>query len=82
MTTTGITGAGEIGSQIARVAIANGYHVVIANSRGPETLATLIDENELQVVELAASSWNIQLLLNAVAYLAVVVVPGNLYNAT
>lgn len=44
MTTIGIIGAGEIGSQIARAAIANGYHVVIANSRGPETLKDLIEE--------------------------------------
>ncbi|WP_024793358.1 NADPH-dependent F420 reductase [Tomitella biformata] len=44
MTVIGIIGAGEIGSQIARAAIANGYDVVIANSRGPETLQGLIDE--------------------------------------
>lgn len=42
MTTLGIIGAGQIGSQIARVALANGYDVVIANSRGPETLADLV----------------------------------------
>lgn len=44
MTTIGIIGAGEVGSQIARAAIANGYRVVIANSRGPETLAGLVAE--------------------------------------
>ncbi|WOD09849.1 NAD(P)-binding domain-containing protein [Pseudomonas sp. NyZ704] len=44
MTTIGIIGAGEVGSQIARAAIANGYNVVISNSRGPETLKDLIDE--------------------------------------
>ena len=44
MTTIGIIGAGEVGSQIARAAIAAGYDVVIANSRGPETLKDLIDE--------------------------------------
>ena len=31
MNTIGIIGAGEVGSQIARKAIANGYRVVIAN---------------------------------------------------
>lgn len=44
MTVIGIIGAGEVGSQIARAAITNSYHVVIANSRGPETLKDLIDE--------------------------------------
>jgi predicted dinucleotide-binding enzyme len=44
MTTIGIIGAGFIGSQIARAAIARGYDVVLSNSRGPESLAELIDE--------------------------------------
>lgn len=44
MTTLGIIGAGHIGSQVARVAVSNGYDVVIANSRGPETLADLVAE--------------------------------------
>ncbi len=44
MTTIGIIGAGEVGSQIARAAIACGYSVAIANSRGPETLRDLINE--------------------------------------
>ncbi|MET4158475.1 putative dinucleotide-binding enzyme [Agromyces sp. PvR057] len=44
MTTIGIIGAGHIGSQVARAAVANGYEVVISNSRGPETLAELVDE--------------------------------------
>ena len=44
MTTIGIIGAGHIGSQIARLAVRNGYRVVISNSRGPETLSGLIAE--------------------------------------
>ncbi|MCU1543517.1 MAG: oxidoreductase [Microbacteriaceae bacterium] len=44
MTTIGIIGAGHIGSQLARGAVKLGYHVVIANSRGPETLEELIAE--------------------------------------
>ncbi len=42
MTTFGIIGAGHIGSQVARAVIALGHDVVIANSRGPETLADLV----------------------------------------
>src|ERR1041384_2834667 len=44
MLTIGLIGAGHIGSQIARLAVAHGYHVVISNSRGPETLTTLVAE--------------------------------------
>jgi predicted dinucleotide-binding enzyme len=44
MTTLGIIGAGHIGSQIARKAVQLGYDVVISNSRGPETLAGLVEE--------------------------------------
>ncbi len=44
MTTLGIIGAGNIGAQVARAAIGLDYDVVIANSRGPETLAELIEE--------------------------------------
>ncbi|TFD81168.1 NADPH-dependent F420 reductase [Cryobacterium fucosi] len=44
MTTIGLIGAGNIGSQLARLGVANGYDVVISNSRGPETLRDLIEE--------------------------------------
>jgi predicted dinucleotide-binding enzyme len=44
MATIGIIGAGLIGSQLARLAVKNGYQVVISNSRGPATLSDLIAE--------------------------------------
>lgn len=44
MTTVGIIGAGEVGGQLARAFITNGFDVVIANSRGPRTLSRLVDE--------------------------------------
>jgi len=44
MTTIGLIGAGHIGSQVARLAIASGYSVVVSNSRGPETLSALVKE--------------------------------------
>ncbi len=40
----GIIGAGSIGSAIAAVAIKHGHTVVIANSRGPQTLGDLVAE--------------------------------------
>lgn len=42
--TIGFIGAGLIGSQVARLALASGYDVVVSNSRGPETLAGLVSE--------------------------------------
>ncbi len=44
MTTIGILGAGQAGSTLARASIAAGYDIVIANSRGPETLKSLVNE--------------------------------------
>jgi 8-hydroxy-5-deazaflavin:NADPH oxidoreductase len=44
MTRVGIIGAGHIGSTLAKGLVARGYDVAISNSRGPETLTTLIDE--------------------------------------
>ena len=44
MTTLGLIGAGHIGSQLARRAIADGMDVVLSNSRGPATLAELVAE--------------------------------------
>lgn len=44
MTTLGILGAGQAGSTLARVVIGAGYDVVIANSRRPETLTSLVGE--------------------------------------
>ena len=44
MTTIGLIGAGNIGSQLARLAVAHGYDIFISNSRGPETLNALVAE--------------------------------------
>ncbi|MGN6131005.1 MAG: NADPH-dependent F420 reductase [Nocardioidaceae bacterium] len=44
MTTWGFIGSGNIGSTVARLAVAAGHDVVMSNSRGPATLAGLVDE--------------------------------------
>jgi 8-hydroxy-5-deazaflavin:NADPH oxidoreductase len=44
MTTLGLIGSGNIGSTVARLAVAAGHDVVLSNSRGPETLTELVDE--------------------------------------
>ncbi|SOD73210.1 hypothetical protein SAMN05892883_2501 [Jatrophihabitans sp. GAS493] len=43
MTTWGFIGSGHIGSTVARLAVAAGHDVVMSNSRGPDTLAELVD---------------------------------------
>ena len=40
----GLIGAGNIGSQVARLAVAAGHEVIVSNSRGPETLTELVAE--------------------------------------
>ena len=44
MTTIGIIGSGNIGSQLARAFTRIGHDVVVANSRGPESLGDLVSE--------------------------------------
>jgi 8-hydroxy-5-deazaflavin:NADPH oxidoreductase len=44
MTTVGFIGSGHIGSTVARLSVAAGYHVILSNSRGPETLSELAGE--------------------------------------
>ncbi|WP_328454101.1 NADPH-dependent F420 reductase [Amycolatopsis sp. NBC_00438] len=44
MTTVGFIGSGNIGRAVARLAVEAGHHVVLSNSRGPETLADAVAE--------------------------------------
>ncbi|MFG1948808.1 NADPH-dependent F420 reductase [Nonomuraea sp. NPDC048826] len=44
MATLGLIGSGNIGSTLARLAVDAGLDVVLSNSRGPETLAELVEE--------------------------------------
>ncbi|MBN9607428.1 MAG: NAD(P)-binding domain-containing protein [Actinomycetales bacterium] len=66
MTTFGIIGAGNIGRNVATAVIARGHEVVIANSRGPETLGGVVAELGPQAraatVEEAASAGEVVLV--------------------
>jgi 8-hydroxy-5-deazaflavin:NADPH oxidoreductase len=44
MTIIGFIGSGNIGGTVARLSVAAGHQVVLSNSRGPATLAGLVDE--------------------------------------
>lgn len=74
MTTIGFIGAGHIGSQVARAAIAHGYDVVLSNSRGPETLTELIAELGPKARAATASE------AGAAADVAMVTVPLHAYR--
>jgi predicted dinucleotide-binding enzyme len=44
MTTVGFIGSGKLGGTVARLSVAAGHHVVLSNSRGPQTLRDLAAE--------------------------------------
>ncbi|MEP7024829.1 MAG: NAD(P)-binding domain-containing protein [Actinomycetota bacterium] len=44
MTTVGFIGSGMIGGTVAGLAVAAGHHVVLSNSRGPQTLTDLASQ--------------------------------------
>jgi len=74
MTTLGILGAGQVGSTLARAAIAAGYDIVIANSRAPESLASLVRS----LGPSARAAWSADAAAAAdLAFLAFPYVPGH-----
>jgi 8-hydroxy-5-deazaflavin:NADPH oxidoreductase len=44
MTTIGIIGSGHVGSSLAKAALAHGYDVVLSSSKGPGSLAGLVQD--------------------------------------
>lgn len=44
MSTLALIGSGNMGSAVARLAVAVGLDVVLSNSRGPQTLSGLVDQ--------------------------------------
>lgn len=75
MPTLAVMGTGRIGSTVARLAIAAGYDVTLANSRGPESLAGLVAELGPHARATSADD------VTADAELVVVAVPAGVYAA-
>ncbi|MFJ8000397.1 NADPH-dependent F420 reductase [Streptomyces sp. NPDC096310] len=75
MTTLGIIGSGNIGTAVARLAVAADLPVVISNSRGPRSLTGLIDElgplATADTVEQAASADLVLLSVPLAAHTAI-----------
>lgn len=73
--TVGLIGAGNIGSTVARLAVAAGHDVVLSNSRGPETLSDLVAELGPQARAATAAE------AGAAGDIVVVTVPLKAYRA-
>jgi len=80
MTTFGIIGAGHIGSALTQVLTDAGHDVLLANSRGPETLTALV--GELSARETARGSVRAATAAEAAggAEVAVVTIPLKSYR--
>lgn len=59
----GIIGAGHIGGTLTRRLSALGHEVLVANSRGPETLAKLTAETGAHAVSVAEAAWGGQVVI-------------------
>ena len=72
----GIIGAGMIGATLARRLTAVGHDVVIANSRGPETLRDLAAETGARAVTIAEAARGGEIVIVTIPQRAVLGLPG------
>ncbi|HEV8577726.1 MAG TPA: NAD(P)-binding domain-containing protein [Thermoanaerobaculia bacterium] len=64
----GIVGAGNIGSTLARKLAKAGHSVVIANSRGPETLKDLADETGAKAVSARDATQGVNVVILSIPF--------------
>jgi predicted dinucleotide-binding enzyme len=77
----GIIGSGNIGSALARNLKARGHHVLIANSRGPSTLAEFAAETGVVAATVAQAAQAADLVIIAIPQLAVTKLPLDVLRA-
>jgi hypothetical protein len=77
----GIIGSGNIGSALARNLKARGHHVLIANSRGPSTLAEFAAETGVVAATVAQAAQAADLVIIAIPQLAVTQLPLDVLRA-
>src|ERR671916_2079714 len=75
----GIIGAGMIGGTLARRLTALGHEVVIANSRGPETLRDLAAETGARAVTVAEAARGGEVVIVTIPQRAVPDLPRGLF---
>jgi predicted dinucleotide-binding enzyme len=78
----GVIGVGLIGGTVARLASAAGHEVLIANSRGPETLAALAGEIGARAVTAREAALAEDIVVLSIPQLAVAALPAELFQAT
>jgi predicted dinucleotide-binding enzyme len=78
----GIIGSGNIGSTLARHLTALGHQVLIANSRGPGSLAAVAAETGANAVTVEQAARAQDVVIIAVPEAAVPKLPGNILAAT
>ncbi|MCA1614484.1 MAG: NAD(P)-binding domain-containing protein [Acidobacteria bacterium] len=75
----GIIGAGMIGATLARRLTALGHEVVVANSRGPETLRELAAETGARAATAAEAARGGEIVIVTIPQRAVSDLPGDLF---
>src|SRR5918997_2633850 len=76
----GIIGAGMIGGTLARRLTALGHEVVIANSRGPESLREFAAETGARAVTAAEAARGGEIVIVTIPQWAVPDLPGDLFT--
>jgi 8-hydroxy-5-deazaflavin:NADPH oxidoreductase len=77
----GMIGAGQIGGTLTRRLSALGHHVLVANSRGPETLASLATETGARAVTAAEAVHGVDLVVLTIQESKVPNLPKGLFAA-
>jgi 8-hydroxy-5-deazaflavin:NADPH oxidoreductase len=80
MAKIGIIGSGNIGGALARLFTKAGHDVVIANSRGPASLADLARETAAHPVTVAETVQNTEIVVVAVPMARVSTLPEDLFH--
>ena len=80
MAKIGIIGSGNIGGALARLFTKAGHDVVIANSRGPASLADLVRETAARPVTVADAVQNTEIVVVAVPMARVSTLPKDLFH--